>query len=190
MKLIKTEKFIEKLECNIYPITIIKFLLNKEKILNYFLKATNDYFKIKGVKYKIDPQDCPVCLEKEDMLCRQHTSIQRVLNANTVAFDLDTNIFFYKNEIFRMIGNKLVIIYCPHPKLIVGKITDQKVRKIMPITIRDSNLESLPDYKNVKKFLSSQLLDQNMKCWFNSEFSLVTIPENRNFSNYCLIPNN
>ena len=60
----------------------------------------------------------------------------------------------------------------------------------MPITIRDSNLESLPDYKNVKKFLSSQLLDQNMKCWFNSEFSLVTIPENRNFSNYCLIPNN
>jgi hypothetical protein len=190
MKLIKTEKFIEKLDCKIYPITFIKFLLNKSKILSYFSKAASEDFHIRGLKYEIDHRNCPVCAEKKDMLCRQHTSIQRVLNTDKVAFDLDTNAFFYKNEIFRMVGNKLVIIYCPHPKLIVGKITDEKVRKIIPITIEDSNLESLPKYKDIRRFLSTELLDQNMKCWFNSEFDLVTLPKDRNNSNFCLIPNN
>jgi len=190
MKIITTEKFVEKLDCNIYPITIIKFLLNKRKIIGYFSKAARDDFHIKGIKYEIDFRNCHVCADKIDMLCRQHTSIERVLNANTVAFDLDTNIFFYKNEIFRMVGNRLVIIYCPHPKLIVGKITDEKVRKVIPITIEDPKLDSLPNYKNVRRFLSSELMDQNMKCWFNSEFHLITIPEDRNSSNFCLIPNN
>ncbi len=190
MKIIATEKFVEKLECDIYPITIVKFLLNKRKILSYFSTAARDDFQVKGIKYKIDYSDCPVCIDKKNMLCRQHTSIQRVLNAKTVAFDLDTNVFFYKNEIFRMIDNKLVIIYCPHPKLIIGKLTDEKVRKVIPITIEDSELSSLPKYENVKRFLSTELMDQNMKCWFNSEFNLVTIPEDRNYSNFCLIPNN
>lgn len=190
MKIIKTEKFVEKLNCDIYPITIIKFLLNKRKILSYFSKAARDDFHINGIKYKIDHNDCHICAEKVNMLCRQHTSIDRVLKANTVAFDLDTNVFFYKNEIFRMVGNKLVIVYCPHPKLIVGKITDEKVRKVIPITIDDPEFKSLPDYKNVRRFLSSELMDQSMKCWFNSEFNLITLPEDRNTSNFCLIPNN
>jgi len=72
----------------------------------------------------------------------------------------------------------------------VGKITDEKVRKVIPITIEDPKLDSLPNYKNVRRFLSSELIDQNMKCWFNSEFNLITIPEDRNSSNFCLIPNN
>jgi len=190
MKLITTEKFIEKLDCDIYPITIIKFLLNKRKILSYFSKAARDDFYIKGLKYKVDHIDCQICSEKTDMLCRQHTSIERVLNTNTVAFDLDTNVFFYKNEIFRMVGKKLVIVYCPHPKLIVGKLTDEKVRKVIPITIDDPQLSSLPNYKNVRRFLSTELMEQNMKIWFNLEFNLVTIPEDRNTSNFCLIPNN
>lgn len=190
MRLIKTEKFVEKLECDIYPITIIKFLLNKRKILSYFSKAARDDFKINGLKYKVDYSDCPACHGKVGMLCRQHTSIHRVLNTDTVAFDLDTNIFFYKNEIFRMVGNKLVIVYCPHPKLIQGPITDEKVRKVIPITIEDPKLVKLPNFENIKRFLSSELLDQNMKCWFNSEFNLVTLPEDRNSSNFCLIPNN
>lgn len=188
---LSTEKFIEKLEVDVYPITIVKFLLNKGKILSYFAKAADKNFQIRGHQYKIDNSDCEVCKEKVDqnILCRQHTSIQRVLNAVNPAFDLDTNVFFYKNEIFRMVGDKLVIIYCPHPKLITGEITDSKVRKINPITIVDENLKDLPDFKNIKQFISTELLEKNLKCWFNKEFSLITIPEDRNSSNWCLVSN-
>jgi len=189
MKLITTEKFIEKLECDIYPITLVKFLLNKRKILDYFSKAAKDDFYLKGLKYKVDHTDCPVCLQKKDMLCRQHTSIQRVLNTDTVAFDMDTKVFFYKNEIFKMVGNRLVIIYCPHPKLIDGVITDKKVRKIIPITIEDPELIELPEYTTIVKFVASQLEDQHMKCWFNNEFYLATMPGEK-IINFCLIPNN
>ena len=132
MRINSMEKFIEKLNCDVYPITIAKFLLNKRKILSYFSKAADKDFEIRGVKYSIDPSTCEVCKQKEPegILCRQHTSINRVLTADVIAFDLDTNTCFYKNEIFRFIGNRLVIVYCPHPKLIVDEITDSKVRKI------------------------------------------------------------
>lgn len=191
MKTISTEKFIESIGADVYPITIIKFLLNKRRIQSYFSKASEKTFEIRGIKYKIDNSDCELCLQKKDegILCRQHTSINRVLNAQAVLYDLDTNTYFYKNEIFRMIGEKLVIIYCPHPKLIVDDITDSKVRKMNPITIEDSNLKELPKYSNVSEFISSKLLDQHMKCWFNNQFSIVTIPEDRNFSNWCLVSN-
>jgi len=89
-----------------------------------------------------------------------------------------------------MVDSKLVIIYCPHPKLIkiIGEeLTDSNVRKVNPITIEDPNLK-LKDYKMVS-FSSNDLLETNMKCWFNDLFSIVTIPEDRNFSNWCLIPN-
>ena len=191
MKTISTEKFIESIGADVYPITIIKFLLNKRRIQSYFSKASEKTFEIRGIRYKIDNSDCELCLQKKDegILCRQHTSINRVLNAQAVLYDLDTNTYFYKNEIFRMIGEKLVIIYCPHPKLIVDDITDSKVRKMNPITIEDSNLKELPKYSNVSEFISSKLLDQHMKCWFNNQFSIVTIPEDRNFSNWCLVSN-
>lgn len=191
MKQISTEKFIEKIGCEVYPVTFIKFLLNKRRIMSYFAKAANENFEIR-IKYKIDHSDCEVCKDRKSqkILCRQHTSIQRVLNANNVAFDLDTNIYFYKNEIFRMVGNKLVIVYCPHPKLLIGEISDVKVRKISPITIEDPALTSLPKYKKINDFISSNLLDQHMSCWFNSEFTIITIPEDRNGSKWCLISNN
>jgi hypothetical protein len=190
MKQIPMEKFVEKLNCEVYPITFIKFLLNKRRILSYFSKAANSNFEIRGTKYTIDHSDCEVCKTKEgDMLCRKHTSIERVLTAKNVVCDLDTNTYFYKNEIFRMVGNKLVIVYCPHPKLINGEITDKKVRKINPITIEDPELTHLQDYEVVKNFISSELMDQYMKCWFNNEFSLITIPVDRNGSDWCLIGN-
>lgn len=187
MKIISTEKFIEQLGCEIYPITIVKFLLNKKRILGYFSKASDKSFDPKQ-KYIIDPTTCPICQQKTDMLCRQHTSIDRVLKANIVAHDVDSNVFFFRNEIFKMVGNRLVIVYCPHPKLISGDITDSKVRKINPITIEDPKLKQLPEYEE-KTFLSSELMDQSLKCWFNNEFSIVTIPEDRNLQNWCLMPN-
>ena len=188
MQQVSTEKFIEKLGIEVFPITIVKFLLNKRRILSYFKKATEDNFEIR-VKYTIDHSDCELCKEKEPegILCRQHTSIQRVLTGKNVGFDLDTNIYFYKNEIYRMVGNRLVIVYCPHPKLISGEITDSKVRKINPITIEDPVLTGLPPYEKIKEFISSDLLDQYLRCWFNNEFSIVTIPNDRNAQNWCLV---
>jgi len=190
MKQLSTEKFIEKVGCEVYPITIVKFLLNRRRILSYFEKAADPEFEIR-VKYSTDHKNCEICKEKasEGMLCRQHTSIDRVLKTNIVLFDLDTNVYFYKNEIFRMVGNKLVIVYCPHPKLISGDITDSKVRKINPITVEDETLEGLPVYNRMCEFISSNLMEQNMKCWFNHEFSLITLPEDRNKANWCLVSN-
>jgi len=190
MEQVSTEKFIEKLGISVYPITIVKFLLNKKRILSYFKKATQADFEIR-VKYTTDHSECDICKEKEKegILCRQHTSIERVMTANHVGYDLDTNTYIYKNEIFRMVGNRLVIVYCPHPKLITGDITDSKVRKINPITIEDPNLIDLPQYEHIHQFISSELLDQYMRCWFNREFSLVTIPHDRNSQNWCLVPN-
>jgi hypothetical protein len=104
-------------------------------------------------------------------------------------YDLDTNTYFYKNEIFRMVGKRLVIVYCPHPKLISGDITDSKVRKINPITIEDPELTELPPYERVQEFISSELLDQHLRCWFNHEFSIVTIPRDRNGQDWCLLSN-
>jgi len=190
MEQVSSEKFIEKLGIDIYPITIVKFLLNKKRILSYFRKATEENFEIR-MKYTVDYSNCDACKDKENtgVLCRQHTSVQRVLNADNVGFDLDTNTYFYKNEIYRMVGKRLVIVYCPHPKLISGEITDSKVRKINPITIEDPALQDLPSYSKIKEFISSDLLDQYIRCWFNHEFSLVTIPQDRNGQNWCLVPN-
>jgi len=190
MEQVSTEKFIDKLGIDVYPITIVKFLLNKKRILSYFKKPTEKDFEIR-VKYTVDHSDCKICKEKEPdgILCRQHTSIHRVLNAVNVGYDLDTNTYFYKNEIFRMVGNRLVVVYCPHPKLITGEITDSKVRKINPITIEDPKLTELPNFENIREFISSELLDQYLRCWFNYEFSIVTIPSDRNGQNWCLVPN-
>jgi hypothetical protein len=194
MKQISTEKFVEKIGADVYPITIIKFLLNKKRILSYFTRAASKGFELRGNKYLVDNDGCEFCKmkEKDGIYCRQHTSIYRVLNGNNVAFDEDTETFFVHNEIFKKVENKLVIIYCPHPKLIkvIGEeITDANVRKVSPITIDDPKLV-FPEFKNVAKFNSNYLLNQNMKCWFNDDFSIVTIPENKSYSNWCLVPNN
>lgn len=192
MKIVSTEKFIEKLGIEVYPITIIKFLLNKRRILSYFNRASNKNFELRGTKYLLDNSNCEMCQLKKDqnVLCRQHTSISRVMNGDNVGYDTDTGSYFFKNEIFKMVDSKLVIIYCPHPKLIkiIGEeLTDSNVRKVNPITIEDPNLK-LKDYKMVS-FSSNDLLETNMKCWFNDLFSIITLPEDRNFSNWCLIPN-
>jgi len=182
------ETFIEKLEVDVYPITIVKFLLNKKRILSYFSRVTDEKFLNSRFTYTLDTEKCKFCKEKPNgMMCRQHTSIQRVLEGGDAAFDLDTNAYFLKNEIFRMVGDKLVIIYCPHSKLISGEITDVKVRRIQPITVVDEDIH-LPVFKE-RSFISSELLNQQVKCWFNDTFSIVTLPEDRNYSNWCLIPN-
>ena len=192
MNIISADQITEKLDNCVYPITIVKFLLNRKRILSYFSKAASKDFEIRGSKYTIDSSDCENCMRKKDqgILCRQHTSIDRVLTTNTVALDTDTNTYLFKNEIFKMVGNKLVIVYCPHTKLIEGDLTDEKVRKVSPIIIDDPNLKNLPVYSKIIKFSSNDYLDQSLKCWFNSTFSLVTTPQNENTSKWSLILNN
>lgn len=188
MRQIYAEKFLNDLQVEVYPITLVKFLLNKQRILNYFKKATNK--KLDVVKYTVDSSTCEACKQRENMLCRQHTSIQRVLQADHIACDLDTNLYLYKNEIFRMVSDRLVIVYCPHTKLIKGKITDSKVRKVMPITVEDETLTELPKYQNISYFISSELLDHFVRCWFNDKFSLVTVPKDRTGQDWWLVANN
>lgn len=194
MKQISTEKFIEKLGIDVYPITIIKFLLNRRKILSYFEKAASDKFELRGYKYLVDNSNCEYCKTKTNNydMCRQHTSINRILNGENVGYDLDTKTLFYKNEIFKKVSDtKVVIIYCPHPKLIkmIGEnLTNAKVRKINPITIDDPNLV-LKQYKNIVSFSSNDLMESYMKCWFDDDFSIISMPEDRNYSNWCLVPN-
>lgn len=192
MKVVSTEIFSERLGCDIYPITFIKYILNKRKILHYFTTAAGSNFRTGVPSYKIDHTDCRPCQSKVDqnMLCRQHTSIQRVLNAKKVGYDADTHVYFYKNEIFRMIGNRLVIVYCPHTKLILGDLTDEKVRKVIPITVEDPSLISLPEYETIQQFISTPLMMSHMKCWFDQTFSIITIPQGNEDSSFCLIPNN
>ncbi len=191
MKTVNAERFVEKIGCDVYPITLVKYLMNRGRILSYFQKAANGSQKITGTRYLMNPETCGLCDEKKEqgILCRRHTSIHRIMNAEKVAFDVDANVYIYKNEIFRDVGGRFVIVYCPHPKLISGKITDSKVRRITITTIDDPEYKGLPEFRNIFHIVSSDLMNQYTKCWFNTEFSIVTIPEDRNGSNWCLVPN-
>jgi len=184
------EKFIEEMKVDLYPVTLLKFILNKKKILKYFLNANDPEFKLKSNKQiTMDHKDCELCKSKESegILCRQHTSIHRTMSAKKVVKDTDTDIYFFKNEIFKKTTDKLVIIYCPHTKLLKGEVTDEKVRKINPITIIDNSIE-LPNYEIVE-ISSSVLLNSICRCWFNNEFSILSIPNNSNSSDWAITSN-
>ncbi len=188
MSTVSLERFVEKLEVDVYPIAIMKFLLNRGKILFYFSKAAEQGFELRGGNSSVTPENCELCKRNDGILCREHTSIDRVMTADKVCFDLDTNTYFYKNEIYRMVGDRLVIVYCPHTKLIKGGATDEKVRKLKPLTIENKDIK-IPDYKNIQHFLSTELMNKYMRCWFNNEFSIISIPRDREQSDFCLIPN-
>ena len=194
--IIYAEKLVESFKCDVYPITLVKFMLNKRRLLNYVSRVCSKDFIIRGPKITLDHSDCEQCNEKlkeSEVLCRQHTSVERILNADNVLFDHDTNLYFYKNEIFRMLGNKLVVFYCPHPKLLTGAITDAKVRKVNTLVVDDPKVQetilNTMNFNNKIEFTSSPFFDQNVKTWFNNDFSIVTLPDSRNFSNFYLIPN-
>jgi len=190
MKVVNVEQYIERLDCDVYPVTLLKFLLNKRKILNFFSKVAGPKFNNKYA-YKIDSTECEACNAKKDLdlLCREHTSINRILTAEKVIFDLDTNTYFYKNEIFREVDGKIVIFYCPHTKLIKGNTTDSRVRRINGFVVDDDNMRKLPDYQHVSKIVSSDCMENNMKAWFNYDFSIITQPVDRASCNWCLVAN-
>ena len=175
MTIISTELLIDKLKCEIYPITIIKFVLNIDRLKFYFSKPVDPEFKIRDIIYNIDNTNCEVCNTKK-ILCRKHNSLSRVLNATQVAYDVNMDCYFFKNEIFKLINEYLVIVYCPHTKLIEGPITQESVKKVIPTTFYFK--DSLPNY-NVIKFNSNEVIGKKLKAWFNKDFSIIT--EEKNF---------
>jgi len=168
----------------VYPITMMKFLLNRDEILTYLKDISEE--KINYVPLSLNNIQCKECKSKieKGMLCRKHTSVSRVLDATEVVFDMDTQLSIVKNEIFKVVEDKLVIIYCPHTKLIVGDMSNDKVKKIKYNVICDNFKLSK---KNTINFSSKNLLNLELKCWVNKQFSMITIP-NKEY-NWGLIPN-
>jgi len=188
MKILEAEKFVTGIN-EVYPITIIKFLLNRQRILNYFKKVHSNNIQDSD-KFTVDNSHCPACSNKSSqgqITCRPHSTIHRVLTATHVSLDVDSKCYFHKNEIFKFVDGKLVIFYCPHTKLIRGELTDSKVRKINYMLVE--GVSTIPNYE-IKEFTTLPLLEQNMRCWFNETFSIVTTPSrSRDFSNFFLLLN-
>lgn len=182
---------------DIFPITILKYLLNRGIILSFFDKVGQIEFDKIPSKILLDENECPACISNKNngvnLLCRKHTSIQRVLSTDKVCYDVDTQTFLYMNEIFKMVDDKLCIIYCPHPKLIQQNPTDSKLQltshKIKKISMIVTKLPSIVQFsdKVYAQFSSNELLKMWIKCWFNEEFSLVTVPDEN--TQFCLVTN-
>ena len=211
MRFTSSEKYLEKYDTTVYPITLIKFILNRGQILRYFKKATSPSF---NKHFNIDSSDCAVCEHKkqsEGVKCRPHTTIERMREmSDGWLYDIDTRVFLYRNEVFRRVTNSsgedlLVIVYCPHTKLISGKLTDKKVRKLTPITIKmNKEFTTIMDFLEQKypvepfsknAISSDALMEYKMGCWFNDEFTLIIYsddvdgPRTHMNQDWCLISN-
>jgi len=183
---------------DIFPITLTKFLLNKKKIVSFFERVEQTEIQSLPSYIDFDHNKCDACNNNtRGLLCRKHTSIERIMNTTQACLDIDTGIYIYMNEIFKSVdgGDKLAIIYTPHTKLIQGSLTEYKIKKISTIsTYSDKNI-SFSDKLSITPFRSSSLLEMYIKCWFNDEFSLITIPESGDTPSesrdllFCLVPN-
>lgn len=189
MRFTSIERYLEKYNTTVYPITLLKYILNRGQIMRYFQKAQNPSF---NKHFNIDSKGCEVCDHKkkeEGVKCRPHTTIDRMREMNGGwLYDVDTEVFIYRNEVFKRVQNAkgedlLVIVYCPHTKLISGKITDKKVRKLTPLTIKmDQEFldimshveERIPEDGFSKNCISSEaLMETKLGCWFNDEFTII-----------------
>lgn len=216
MRFRSIEKYLDRYKTTVYPITLLKYILNRGQILRYFQKATSPSF----TKYfDLDYNNCSICnhkKESEGVMCRPHTTVERLRQLEDgFLYDIDTDVFIYRNEVFKRVQNSngqdiLVVVYCPHTKLISGKITDKKVRKLTPLTIRmDNELKNIMDRltQHIPKqfinmgektncFSSDALMDEWLGCWFNDEFTIIVYPDEEpdgsrinNNQNWCLINN-
>jgi hypothetical protein len=195
MRFTSTEKYLEKFNTTVYPITLLKYILNRGQIIRYFKKAKSPSFtKI----FDSDNSSCKVCdykREEEGVMCRPHTTIERLREMEGGwLYDVDAEAFIYRNEVFKHVKNTkgedlLVVVYCPHTKLISGKITDKKVRKLTPLTIKMDIgfINKLKDLKNIVSeypsnfnrhcISSDALMEEKLGCWFNDEFTIVIQPD-------------
>lgn len=183
LNIVKGEDFCKNLlNETVYPITIVKLLLNRTKIKQLMTQEENIEL------FDRESTICEECATKKDMLCRKHTSIERVIKAKKVVKDTDTGLFIVQNEIFGSLpSGKTLIVYCPHTKLIKGEVTSAKVKKITPfvvdLTIKEENFEK------IYPFSSLEMMGKNVQCWFNDQFNLITIPSpSMGYSDFVLSP--
>ena len=183
----KLEDVVQKSEMDVYPVTLVKLLLNRPKLLELFEKTKKGHITPNTI---YNSEECEECNRRksenyEIQTCRYHTSINRVINANKVVYDVDSGFMMVHNEIFKFTNNKLFIAYCPHTKL-VPCYTDREIRHLKVII---SNYTLEPPSCDYDTIDSSILLNSNLQCWFNKDFDIITIPSRESKeSNFVLSP--
>lgn len=163
---VSSEEYLSNLGVDVYAITLVKFMLCFDWLKNCFTRENK-------VKFKIDNKDCEICQKSPQGLCRQHRSIQRVLSCTNPLYIKDLDCYLYRNEIFKKVGNKVIIVYCSHTKLIKDAISENKVKKVMPITLHLQEGETLPELKPAAEITVEQLFNNNYSCWFNDLFTIL-----------------
>lgn len=186
---IEVEKVLESVFGIIYPVTLVKFILNEKKILTILKKIKQDIFKSSYPPFSLDNSECDFCKAKKhmDVKCRMHTSIDRILSTRQVIKDPDTGILMYRNEIFKEVApNRVGIIYCPHTKMVpsTGPTSSSRVKKITPFVYQEEKLE-LPEYSFIE-FDFKPIKSMKLKYWFSPEYYLITDPESE--TGFTLIP--
>ena len=163
---VSSEEFLNNFGVDVYAITMVKFILCYDWLKNCFTRENK-------LKFTIDNSNCDICAKSSQGLCRQHRSIQRVLNCSNPLYIKDMDCYLYRNEIFKKVGNKIIIVYCSHTKLIKDGISENKVKKVMPITLQLQENENLPEFKPAAEITTAQLFANNYSCWFNDTFTLL-----------------
>lgn len=190
------ESFVESHNLDVYPITIAKYLINKKRFLDFF----NRIFNREKLEYSFnsDYTMCEFCKQSQKegkgKYCQKHNSSNRILidlfeQDNLILHDIDNNIYFYKNEIFKYINGRLIIIYCPHSKLISGEITWDKIKKTISFCIETNNFDEQTLKDKSIDFSLNELFKYSWTCWFNNIFSYKLIPHENEYMECSLVPN-
>lgn len=176
------EEYLNGLGVDVYAITLAKFVLCYDWLKNCLNRENK-------IRFNINNSDCDICQKFPSGVCRQHRSIYRVLKCSDPLYISDLGFYLYKNEIFKIIDDKVIIVYCSHTKLIKDQITEKKVKKVMPITLQIQKGELFPDIKPKATITSDELLDHNFSCWFNDTFTMLIDRNKDNKSVWSLILN-
>jgi len=181
----KAESLLSRWDVDVFPITLVKYLLNKRKILTYFRMASNPKNMSHISIMSTNNDDCKVCKSRQEKgmtKCRNHTAIERVFDASKVIYDLDTEAYIIKNEIFKQVGDYLVIVHCPYPLNV--DLTDDTLRQVYPMTLDISDTK-LPNFEKIQ-ILSTDLMDMNISCGINRHLDIITIPRDRHGTDWIL----
>lgn len=186
MKTTKMEHLLDDTQSEVYPITVAKFLLNKKRIKSFFATASKEGFD-KIIDAEIENSEvCKDCIESKHDMCNFHQTVERIKNATTVLYDSEYDIYLYKNEIIKIINPELlVVIYCPHPSYIKSKLSDSKVRLVIPYTIKNVKF----NFEKAVPFSIRAIEDLDLKVWFNHTFSMIVSKHDYNHSKWMLVPN-
>jgi len=165
---VSAEEYLSAINVDVYAITLVKFVLCYDWLKNCLTRENK-------IRFNVNNSDCEICQKFPSGVCRQHRSIYRVLQCRDPLYIKDLDCYLFKNEIFKVMDNKVIIVYCSHTKLIKDQITEKKVKKVMPVTLELKNDEIMV-FQNIKpKFTvtSAELFNHNFSCWFNEEFSMI-----------------